>query len=186
MEIEYFRSGEEFRAWLREHHADRAELWVGFHRKGSGTPSITYAEALDEALCFGWIDGVRRKVDDQRYTNRFTPRKPKSNWSAVNVRRVRELIDAGRMAPAGLKAFEARDPGNPEGILAPGRTHALDPAYEERFRANAAAWEFFQAQPPGWRRNAVGWVMSAKQEETRLRRLETLIRNAAEGIRSVM
>ena len=181
-EPRFFATPEEFRAWLDQHHADERELWVGFHKKGSGRPSITWQEAVAEALCFGWIDGVRRSVDEHSYTNRFTPRRRGSNWSAVNVRLVEELTRAGRMHPAGLKAFEERAPAR-TGVYSYENRHSarLDPDQEERLRANAAAWEFFQAQPPSYRQTAVWWVGSAKREETRQRRLATLIEDSAAG-----
>jgi uncharacterized protein YdeI (YjbR/CyaY-like superfamily) len=178
----FFATAAEFRAWLEQHHADERELWVGFHKKGSGRPSITYPEAVAEALCFGWIDGVRRSVDDESYANRFTPRRRGSNWSAVNVKLVEELTRAGRMHPAGLKAFEERAPAR-TGVYSYENRHAarLDAEQEAQLRANAAAWEFFQAQPPGYRQTAVWWVVSAKRPETRQQRLATLIEDSANG-----
>jgi len=178
----FFATPAEFRAWLAEHHDRARELWVGFYKKGSGKPSITWPESVDEALCFGWIDGVRKTIDDESYMIRFTPRKPRSNWSAVNIARVAELTAMGRMHPAGLRAFEQRTEERSGVYSYEQRQHAkLDPAYEERFRANAAAWEFFQAQPAGYRRLAIWWVVSAKKEETRLKRLATLIDDSANG-----
>ena len=176
----FFATPADFRAWLAEHHATRDELWVGFHKKGSGKPSITWPESVDEALCFGWIDGVRRSLGDEAYTIRFTPRKQKSTWSAVNIKRVAELTEMGRMQPAGLKAFHAREESNSR-IYAYENRHkiGLDPALEERFRANEKAWSFFQAQPPGYRQTCLFWVMGAKQEATRLRRLDQLIADSA-------
>ena len=178
----FFTTAAEFRAWLEQHHADERELWVGFHKKGSGRPSITWQEAVAEALCFGWIDGVRRSVDEHSYANRFTPRRRGSNWSAVNVRLVEELTRAGRMRPAGLKAFEERAPAR-TGVYSYENRHTarLDPDQEEQLRANAEAWEFFHAQPPSYRQTAVWWVVSAKRDETRQRRLATLIEDSAAG-----
>jgi uncharacterized protein YdeI (YjbR/CyaY-like superfamily) len=180
----FFATSDEFRAWLEQHHASEREVFVGFHKKGSGKPSMTWVEAVREALCFGWIDGVRRSLDDERYVNRFTPRRPGSNWSAINVRHVEELIAEGRMTPAGLAAFEARS-AKRTGVYSYEQRHEakLDAAQERRFRSNPAAWEFFQSQPPGYRQTAIYWVMSAKREETRERRLATLIDDSAHGRR---
>ena len=183
MEPRFFASPAELRAWLAEHHASVAELWIGFYKKGSGRGRITYPEALDEALCFGWIDGVRKTVDGDSYTNRFTPRKRGSNWSEVNIKRAHELIGLGRMQPPGLAAFEARDEAKTEQYSHEARTRGLDEPYEQMLRENPAAWEFFQAQPPGYRRLASWWVMSAKKEETRRKRLATLIEDSAAGRR---
>jgi uncharacterized protein YdeI (YjbR/CyaY-like superfamily) len=166
--------------WLERHHADTPALAVGFHRKRSGKPSITWAEAVDEALCYGWIDGVRRGLDGDSYTIRFTPRRPRSTWSAVNIERARELKRSGRMQPAGLKAFAARtDERSAIYAYEQRRGAKLDSEQERRFRANEAAWEFFSAQPPSYRRTATWWIVSAKREETRVRRLATLIEDSA-------
>jgi uncharacterized protein YdeI (YjbR/CyaY-like superfamily) len=180
----YFASPEEFRAWLEQHHETQKELLVGYHKKGTGKPSMTWPESVDEALCFGWIDGVRRSVDDERYCIRFTPRKARSTWSAVNIKRMAELTELGRVRPAGLKAFAARAPEN-SGIYAYENRDAaaLDADAEAQFRANPAAWEFFQAQAPSYRRSAIWWVISAKQEATRQKRLATLIDDSANGRR---
>ncbi len=183
MNPHYFTSPIKFHQWLKKHHATAAELWVGFYKKSSGQPSITYPEALDEALCFGWIDGLRKTVDEERYTIRFTPRKPSSNWSNVNIKRANELIAAGRMAPAGLAAFEARTAEKSGVYTYENRSRQLSAEYEQQFRANKKAWAFFQSQAPYYQRTAGGWVMSAKKEETRLRRLATLIEDSAQGRR---
>ena len=180
---QYFTSAARFRLWLEKNHATTAELWVGFYKKSSGRASITYQEALDEALCFGWIDGLRKTVDDDRYTIRFTPRKPSSNWSNVNIKRVDELIALGRVMPAGLAAFEARKPEKSGVYSYENRPRRLDAAYEKKFRANKKAWEFFQSQAPYYQRTACAWVMTAKKEETRLRRLVVLIEDSAQGRR---
>jgi uncharacterized protein YdeI (YjbR/CyaY-like superfamily) len=175
----YFSSAERFRQWLEKHCATATELWVGFYKKSSGQPSITYPEALDEALCFGWIDGIRKAVDESRYTIRFTPRKPGSIWSNVNIKRANELIASGRMAPAGLAAFEARTAEKSGVYSYENRPRQLTAEYEKTFRANAKAWEYFQSQAPHYQRTACAWVMTAKMEETRLRRLATLIEDSA-------
>jgi uncharacterized protein YdeI (YjbR/CyaY-like superfamily) len=178
MEPVFFATRDELRAWLERHHAERDELWVGLYKKGSGKPSVTWPEVVDEALCFGWIDGVRRSLGPDSYVNRLTPRRPRSNWSAVNVKRVGELIAEGRMTPAGLAAFEART-----GDYSYEQRHdaVLEPEQEERFRAAREAWEWFQSRSPYYRRAAVYWVTSAKRPETRERRLQTLIEDSAAG-----
>ncbi len=171
----FFPTPADFRRWLQAHHATEKELLVGFYKTGSGQPSITWPESVDQALCFGWIDGLRKRVDDERYTIRFTPRKPTSTWSAVNIKRVEELTQLGLMTPAGLKAFEARQ-ANKYGIYSyEQRTAELPPAYDKVLKANRAAWTFFQAQPASYRKAAMWWIVSAKQETTRLKRLEQLI-----------
>jgi uncharacterized protein YdeI (YjbR/CyaY-like superfamily) len=183
----FFPTPDDFRRWLAENHASAKELIVGFYRKGTGRPSITWPESVDEALCYGWIDGVRRKIDDESYSNRFTPRKSGSNWSLINIRRAQELIREGRMQPAGLKAFEARDPEKSGMYSFEQRTSAkLDPDAQAQFRANGKAWKFFQSQPPGYRKTAIYWVVSAKREETRAKRLKTLIDDSAAGLRIAM
>lgn len=178
----FFKTPAALRRWFERHHADTAELLIGFYKKDSGKGGITYPEALDEALCFGWIDGVRRRRDAVSYTIRFTPRKPRSNWSAVNVRHARRLIEEGRMQPPGMAAFEARE-GDKAGYSYEERPARLSPAYTKRFRAAKRAWTFFEAQPPGYRRTVVFWVMSAKREDTRERRLASLIEWSARGER---
>jgi uncharacterized protein YdeI (YjbR/CyaY-like superfamily) len=173
----------DFRKWLEKNHAKETELLVGFYKKDSGKPSVTYPEALDEALCFGWIDGVRRSFGGDAYTIRFTPRKPKSIWSNVNVRHVERLKKEGRMAPPGLKAYELKDPKRTGIYSFENRPRELAPAYEKEFRANKKAWEFFEKQPAGYKRLMVYRVMEAKQEETRQRRLDQLIEASAKGVR---
>jgi uncharacterized protein YdeI (YjbR/CyaY-like superfamily) len=176
----FFATPADFRRWLRTNHESTRELWVGFYKKGSGRPSITWPESVDEALCVGWIDGLRNTIDGQSYRIRFTPRKSTSNWSAVNIRRVQELTRRGRMRPAGLKALELRVEKK-SGIYSYENRHAavLSKSAERKFRANPDAWEFFQRQPAGYRTTAIWWVMSAKREETRQKRLETLIADSS-------
>ena len=182
MEPTFFATPADFRAWLERHHADRRELMVGFHKKGSRKPSITWPESVDEALCFGWIDGVRRSLGDDAYTIRLTPRQARSTWSAVNVRRAKELIEEGRMTPAGLTAFEARADDRTAVYSYEQRRHAaFDSDQERRFRAVPEAWQWFQARPPSYRRAAIHWVTSAKRPETRERRLRALIEDSAAG-----
>jgi uncharacterized protein YdeI (YjbR/CyaY-like superfamily) len=181
MKIQFFKSPGDFRKWLEKHHAGTPELWVGYYKKSSGRPSITWPESVDEALCFGWIDGLRKRVDEFSYTIRFTPRRTGSIWSAVNVKRARELGDQGLMKPAGLKAFEARKE-NKSGIYSyEQRSDKLPAPYQKRLRQNKTAWDFFQAQTPSYRKAAGWWVVSAKKEETRLKRLESLIEYSEQG-----
>jgi uncharacterized protein YdeI (YjbR/CyaY-like superfamily) len=183
MEIVYFESPAEFRAWLEANHDKAQELWVGYHKKSSGKPSMTWPESVDQALCFGWIDGIRKSVDDTRYTIRFTPRKAGSTWSAVNVKRVEELTKQGLMQPAGLKAFEQRKEDK-SGIYSYEQGDAkLDDAFEQQFRANQSAWEYFQKQAPSYQKAAIWWVVSAKQEATREKRLAKLIEDSEQGRR---
>ena len=183
MKPKFFSSPEKFREWLEQNHDRTNELLVGFHKKASGKKSITYPEALDEALCFGWIDGVRRNFDETSYTIRFTPRKPKSIWSLVNVRHVERLTKDGRMAEPGMKAYALRDPKRTGVYAFENAPREFSVEYEKKFRANKTAWEFFQKEPPSIRRTCIFWVMNAKKEETRLRRLEQLIDSSAKGIR---
>jgi uncharacterized protein YdeI (YjbR/CyaY-like superfamily) len=179
----FFATPDEFRAWLAQHHDTADELLVGFHKKASGTPSLTWPESVDEALCFGWIDGVRRSVDDDRYTIRFTPRRARSIWSQKNLARYRELDAEGRVQPAGRDAFESRDEARTRQYSFEQDAAEFTPAQAKAFRANKAAWAFFRAQPPSYRKPATWWVVSAKKEETRARRLATLIDDSARGER---
>jgi uncharacterized protein YdeI (YjbR/CyaY-like superfamily) len=178
----FFTTGEEFRAWLEQHHADETELLVGFWKRGTGRPSLTWQESVDAALCFGWIDGVRRGIDAESYSIRFTPRQKRSTWSLANIKRVGELTAEGRMTPAGLAAFEART-GDRSGIYSHERrtAAALDAEQRARFEAEPEAWAWFQAQAPTYRRQATHWVISAKKPETRERRLAALIADSAVG-----
>jgi uncharacterized protein YdeI (YjbR/CyaY-like superfamily) len=184
MKPKFFATPKDFRTWLEKHHADTAELWVGFYKKASGRASITWPESVDEALCVGWIDGLRKRIDEHSYRIRFTPRKAASIWSAVNTRRAAELVKEGRMRPAGARAFAGRDPKKTNLYSFEQRRAAeLSPPLEKRFQANGKAWKFFQSQPDGYRRIAVFYVMSAKREQTRERRLDILIRDSAAGRR---
>jgi uncharacterized protein YdeI (YjbR/CyaY-like superfamily) len=180
----YFASPAEFRAWLEEHHKSASEVWIGYWKKHTGKPSLTWSQAVDEALCFGWIDGVLRRVDEERHVQRFSPRKPTSNWSAINIDKVDRLRAEGRMRPAGEAAFARRRADEP-GAYSYEERHkaALEPEHEERFRANAAAWEFWSASSPSYRAMATWWVVSAKRPDTRERRLTTLIEDSAAGRR---
>src|SRR5215475_11557581 len=175
MEIRYFKSANDFRRWLDRNHASTQELWVGYYRKASQQPSMTWPESVDEALCFGWIDGIRKRVDDLRYTIRFTPRRRESIWSAVNIRRAREMDDRGLMQAPGMAAVDALKE-NRSGIYSyEQRSANLDGPYEKKLKQNKAAWDFFYAQSPSYRKAIGWWIVSAKQEVTRLKRLEQLI-----------
>ena len=182
MEPTFFATPEDFRAWLQEHHETERELLVGFHKKGSGRPSITWPQSVDQALCFGWIDGVRRRIGDASYSIRFTPRKQRSTWSAVNVKRVGELTEMGLMRPAGVATFERRTEDR-TAMYAHERREAaaFEPEQERSFKANASAWAWFEDQPPSYRRAATHWVVSAKRPQTRERRLQQLIADCARG-----
>ncbi len=183
MKITFFRSPSDFRKWLAAHHRTAVELWVGFHKRGTGRPSITWPEAVDQALCFGWIDGVRKSVDETSYSIRFTPRREGSIWSAVNIKRVRNLREEGLMRPEGIRAFERRRE-NKSGVYSyEQRGESLPKPYEGPIKKNKAAWAFFQAQPPWYRKVTSWWVVSAKREETRLKRLAKLIEDSAQGRR---
>jgi uncharacterized protein YdeI (YjbR/CyaY-like superfamily) len=180
----FFSSPGELRSWLEENHDSADELIVGCHRKETGRPTVTWNEIVDEALCFGWIDGIVRRIDDTRFTRRLTPRRPRSIWSVKNVARVAELIEEGRVRPAGLRAFEART-AERTGIYGHDRAEParLPPEADALLRGDAKAWEFFSGQPPGYRRTAIHWVMSAKRQETRDRRLAQLIADSRAGRR---
>lgn len=183
MKPKFFSEPAQFRQWLEQNHDRATELMVGFHKKSSGKKSITYAEALDEALCYGWIDGVRRNLNETSYEQRFSPRKPKSIWSLINVRHVERLMKEGRMRPPGLEAFARRDPKRTGIYSFENAPKQLSAAYEKRFRQNKAAWQFFEKLPAFLKRTIIHWVMSAKKEETHIRRLEQLIESSAKGVR---
>ena len=171
----FFRSAAEFRKWLERNHDTEPFLWIGYWKKDASKKGIGYLEAVDEALCFGWIDGLAKGIDGERYKQRFSPRKPRSVWSTINMGKVKRLTAEGRMAKAGLAAFEGRDTKRTGVYSFENRDVTLSAAYEKRFRAQRKAWTFFSAQPPGYRRISAYWVMSAKREETRERRLAQLI-----------
>ena len=183
MNHKFFRRPADFRKWLEKHHGTEQELLVGFYKKDSGKPSITWPESVKEALCFGWIDGIRRNVDEESYSIRFTPRKRTSTWSAINIKYVSELIEQGLMQAAGLAAFDARRE-NKSGIYSyEQRTANLPEPYLGQMKQNKAAWTFFEAQAAWYRKQMSWWVVSAKREETRLKRLEKLIAESAAGRR---
>ena len=183
MNATFFASAAEFRRWLEQHHSTASELVLGFYKKASGKTGLSYLEAVDEALCFGWIDGVRRSLDENRYTGRFSPRKARSNWSLINIRHVERLTKLGRMHPAGLAAYAARTAARTGVYSFENRPREFPASLAQRFRANKTAWTFWERQPPGYRRTAIWWVISAKQESTRVRRLAHLIADSAAGQR---
>lgn len=179
----FFPTPAAFRAWLKKHHKTATELWVGYYRKDSGKPTITWSESVDEALCFGWIDGIRKKVSDEAYTNRFTPRRAGSNWSAINIAKVEQLTKQKRMQKAGLDAYARRTDARSRVYSYESVAGAFPKPLEKVFKANQQAWAFFQAQPPYYRKLMTGWVNGAKQEETRRRRLDKLIKACESGTR---
>jgi len=181
--VKTFKDADAFYIWLSKNHASEDEVWIKIHKAKSGLKSITPTEAVDVVLCFGWIDGVRRKVDDESYSIRFSPRKPKSAWSAINIEKIAELTEKGLMMPAGIKAFEKRHEADRIGYRYREFEGEFPPEFVEAFRTNPAALEFFESQPPGYRRIASYWVMSAKREETRKSRLERLIEASAKRVR---
>lgn len=181
MKPRFFNSPAAFRVWLQENHASRVELLVGYYRRATGKPSMTWSESVDEALCFGWIDGIRRRIDEQRYTIRFTPRRPNSNWSRINLDKVVALDKAGRMMPAGLEVYEQRNPAKSQRYSYEQAGLGLDAEYERTFKRRKKAWSWFENLAPSYRKQSIGWVMSAKREATRQRRLAILIDSSAAG-----
>lgn len=179
----FFETPAYFRKWLEEYHQTETELLVGYYKVGTKKPSMNWSESVDEAICFGWIDGIRKSIDEESYTIRFTPRNPKSNWSTVNIKKVVALIRLGKMTSAGLAAFEKRTEIRSEVYSYENQPEKLNPEMESRFRENSAAWEFFGKQPPSYRKPRIYWVMSAKQEATRLSRLDKLIEASSQGKR---
>jgi len=177
-----FESRAAFRDWLAENGESAPVLWIRFLKKGSGKPTVTYDEAVEESLCFGWIDGVRYSIDAESYRQRFTPRTKKSYWSAVNIKRAQSLIERGLMTEAGLREFAKRDENAAQYSYEAQRS-GLSPEYEAQLKANPEAWAFFEKQAPWYQRTAAFWVMDAKREETRKRRLATLIEDSAAGRR---
>ena len=179
----FFATPKDFRKWLGRNHQSESELLVGFYKVGTGKPSMTWSESVDEALCFGWIDGVRNTIDAESYCIRFTPRNPKSNWSAVNIKKVEELIRQGRMQPVGLDAFDKRKTDKSAIYNYENRPEILDNTLDTKFQKHRDAWKYFTSQAPSYQRTCIYWVMSAKQESTREARLEKLIRASESGER---
>lgn len=179
----FFPDTTEFRKWLETNHRTEEELLVGYYKVGTKKPSMNWSESVDEALCFGWIDGIRKSIDGESYCNRFMPRNPKSNWSALNIKKVEELIRSGKMTPAGLEAYEKRSEARSGIYSYENRPEKLMPEMEARFKENGVAWNFFSSKPTSYQKTMVYWVMSAKQESTRISRLNKLIEASKLGKR---
>jgi len=177
----FFANPSEFRKWLEANHQTETELIVGYYKVATKKPTMTWSESVDEALCFGWIDGIRRKFDEESYCIRFTPRNPKSNWSAVNIKKVEEMIRQGKMTQTGLTAYEKRAEARSAIYSYENRSEKLAPELELRFKENGSAWNFFSSQAPSYQKTRIYWVMSAKQEGTRFLRLEKLIQSSTSG-----
>lgn len=180
-EIVFFKTQQDFRRWLEKNHNKIQEQWVGFYKKGTGRPSIEWSQSVDEALCFGWIDGIRKSIDEESYKIRFTPRKPGSNWSAINLKKMDELIKQGMVKPEGLKLYRERKAIKAGEYSYENRPKDLDGEYAKLLKKNKKAWEFFYSQPPSYRKTISWWILSAKREETRLARLNALIEDSANG-----
>jgi uncharacterized protein YdeI (YjbR/CyaY-like superfamily) len=178
-QIKFFKTQSDLRKWFESNHTKLDEQWIGFYKIKTGKPSIIWSQSVDEALCFGWIDGIRKSIDENSYKIRFTPRNPKSNWSKVNINRVNELTTLGLMRPAGLEIFNKRDADKSNRYSFERENVKLTKEFEAQFRKNKSAWEFFQLMPVSYRKPAIWWVMSAKRPETQLKRLETLISDSA-------
>jgi uncharacterized protein YdeI (YjbR/CyaY-like superfamily) len=180
VDVIFFNNQDEFSDWLEE-HTEASELWVGYFKKSSGRATLTWSTSVDVALCFGWIDGIRKTIDEQSYKIRFTPRKPISVWSAVNVKKVKTLIQLGKMKPAGMHLFNSRT--NKNGYSSEDRNVQLAREYEDLIKANQLAWVFFTSLAPSYKRDSIWWVMSAKKEETQLKRLGILITSSEAGLK---
>jgi uncharacterized protein YdeI (YjbR/CyaY-like superfamily) len=180
MRVKFFSKASEFRKWLSKNHGQVDELWVGYYKKVTGIPSITWPESVDEALCYGWIDGLRKSIDEKSYRIRFTPRRAGSTWSDVNIRRVKELTGLGKMESAGISALECRKMDSASNA-AKRENIRLSRQFEDRLKSNEKAWEYFNGLSPSFRKMSIGWIMSAKKEETRLRRLAVLIESSENG-----
>ena len=181
MEITFFPKPSDFKKWLEKNHSSQIELWVGFYKKSTKIPSITWPESVDEALCYGWIDGIRKSIDDESYKIRFTPRKPRSIWSAVNIERVAELTKMDRMQREGLAAFDKKSKERSIKYAYEQKNVQLDKTYQKKIKENKQAWGFYEKLAPSYKKQTVWWIMSAKKEETRLRRLDVLIKSSEEG-----
>lgn len=177
----FFKKQSDLRKWFEKNSETATSLLIGYYKVATGKPSVTWPQSVDEALCFGWIDSVRNSIDEESYTIRFTPRNPKSIWSAVNIKKVEELKKLGLMKPKGLELFDKMDKDKLKTYSFERSLVELSPAYEKKFKANKKAWKFFQEMPPSYRKPVINWIMTAKQGETRLRRLVTLIKDCEEG-----
>ncbi|MGE4287552.1 MAG: YdeI family protein [Salinivirgaceae bacterium] len=181
--VTFFKTPDDFRSWLESNHETTSELMVGFYKVASGKPSMNWSQSVDQALCFGWIDGVRRSIDQESYCIRFTPRRSTSNWSAINIKKVEELTKAGLMKPAGLNSFNLRKENKSEIYSYENETARLESTYEKQFKANKKAWDFFAKQAPSYKKAIVRWIMSAKQEKTKQARLAKTIKASEQGLR---
>jgi uncharacterized protein YdeI (YjbR/CyaY-like superfamily) len=181
MRPKFFANQSGFRKWLEINHKIEKELWVGYYKKDSGKANYTWSQTVDEALCFGWIDGIRKSIDEVSYMIRFTPRKPKSNWSKININKVKKLTSLGLMLPAGIKAYSKRNDKNSKIYSFEQKKVKLKKQYELKFKSNKKGWDFFQSLTTSTITLSVGWVMSAKKEDTSLKRLDTLIKSSEEG-----
>lgn len=177
----FFPTQKDLHKWFQKNHKKEKEFLIGFYKVSSGKPSITWSQSVDEAICFGWIDGIRRSIDDESYCIRFTPRSPKSNWSAINIKKVEELTKLGLIKPEGLHAFGLRKENRSKIYSYENSAVIFDKSNEEKFKANKQAWKHFQSMPPSYQKTTTRWVMSAKQETTRLKRLDELMRDCAAG-----
>ena len=181
MKPKFFATPEDFRKWLEKNHNKETELLVGFYKVGSGKPSMTWSQSVDQALCFGWIDGVRNSIDEISYQNRFTPRRPSSNWSAINIQKVKELIKQGLMHPAGIASFNKRQDHKSKIYTYENEEVKFSPEFEKKFKANKTGWKYFQSLAPSYQKLSKGWVMNAKQEATRIKRLDVIIKDSENG-----
>lgn len=183
MKPRFFSNQSQLRKWFEKNYDKKSELFVGYYKVSSGKPSVNWSQSVDEALCFGWIDGIRKSIDEESYMIRFTPRNPKSAWSAINIKKVEELTKLGLMKPRGIAAFEKRKENNSEIYSYEKQNAKLSPEFLKQLKADKKAWAFFNSQPPYYQRVTQRWVMSAKQEATRIKRLHILIRDCAEGVK---
>src|SRR3954467_12208731 len=179
----FFSDQQKFRAWLKKNHNKETELLVGFYKVTRGKESMTWPQSVDQALCYGWIDGIRKSIDDEAYTIRFTPRKKNSIWSAINIKKMEELTQKGLMQPVGLAVFQHRKDAKSAIYSYEKPPVVLDKQFEKKFKANKVAWTYFQSKAPSYQKTSIAWVMRAKQESTRIRRLDTLIKDSEQGRR---
>lgn len=177
----FFATQSELREWFEKHHQTESEVWIGYYKKATGIPSIDWSQSVDEAICFGWIDGLRRSIDEASYKIRFTPRNPKSHWSAVNLAKVEKLIEQDMMKPAGLEVYYQRDKKKSRQASYEREHVELDKGYEQKIRQNKTAWIFYENLAPSYKQASIHWIMSAKKEETRIRRLDILIQSCEAG-----
>lgn len=180
----YFKTQADLRKWFIKNHLKEKEMILGYYKKATKKPSVDWSESVDEAICFGWIDGIRRKIDEERYCIRFTPRQKKSHWSAVNLKKIKKLKKEKLMYPAGIEAFKRMDPNNAEKFSYEQKNESLlSKDFETKIKANKKAWVFFESLAPGYKKHTIHWLMSAKQEATRLRRLKILIESSEAGLK---